>query len=200
MALIVEDGSLVENATSYASFAEADAYLVPRSLWEATPDEGQDADGAASITAKKEAALIRAFDALNRLRWLGLQVATDCVKAWPRWNVPSGAVENGAPVFLPSDSIPACVKQAQMEMAALIYAGSYDPAAPVEHGGKVLSTSESASTTVDVISKSSSKSVTYAEGAAVESYLPSVYGLLQGLLADTPGIAQGLQCARVARG
>lgn len=196
--LIVEDGTMPEGANTYVSLADVDAYLVPRGLWEATPDEAGD-----GIIAKKEAAVIRAFDSMNTLNWAGDAPDWQRVTAWPRQNVPMPGVKpkpGEEPTFLPADTVPRAVVQAQMELAGLIY-GGLNPLAPVERGGKVVSMSESSKEgDVDVIGgDSKSYSVTYAESAPVETYLPAVYGILGPYLREIPG-KSGMICGRVAMG
>ena len=196
--LIIEDGTMPEGANTYASLELADAYLVPRGLWEATPE-----DTGGSVIAKKEAAIIRAFDALNTLNWVGDVPDWQRVTAWPRQNVPMPGVEpkpGEEPAFLPADTVPRAVVQAQMELAGLIY-GGLNPLAPVERGGKIVSMSESSKEgDLDVIGgDSKSYSVTYAESAPVETYLPAVYGILGPYLREIPG-KSGMIGGRVAMG
>lgn len=196
--LIVEDGTMPEGANTYVSLADVDAYLVPRGLWETTPDDAGD-----SVIAKKEAAIIRAFDAMNTLNWAGDVPDWQRVTAWPRQNVPMPGVKpkpGEEPTFLPADMVPRAVVQAQMELASLIY-GGLNPLAPVERGGKIVSMSESSKEgDVDVIGgDSKSYSVTYAESAPVETYLPAVYGILGPYLREIPG-KSGMICGRVAMG
>lgn len=196
--IIVEDGTMPEGANSYASLEDVDSYLVPRGLWEETPE--QDAD---SLIAKKEAAIIRAFDAMNTLNWEGDVPDWQRVTAWPREHVPMPGVKpkpGEEPTFLPSDMVPRAVVQAQMELAGLIY-GGLNPLAPVERGGKVVSMSESSKEgDLDVIGgDSKSYSVTYAESAPVETYLPAVYGILGPYLREIPG-KSGMICGRVVMG
>lgn len=196
--LIVEDGTMPEGANTYVSLADVDAYLVPRGLWETTPDDAGD-----SVIAKKEAAIIRAFDAMNTLNWAGDVPDWQRVTAWPRQNVPMPGVKpkpGEEPIFLPADMVPRAVVQAQMELAGLIY-GGLNPLAPVERGGKVVSMSESSKEgDLDVIGgDSKSYSVTYAESAPVETYLPAVYGILGPYLLEIPG-KSGMICGRVVMG
>lgn len=196
--LIVEDGTMPEGANTYVSLEDVDAYLVPRGLWETTPDDAGD-----SVIAKKEAAIIRAFDAMNTLNWAGDVPDWQRVTAWPRQNVPMPGVKpkpGEEPTFLPADMVPRAVVQAQMELAGLIY-GGLNPLAPVERGGKVVSMSESSKEgDLDVIGgDSKSYSVTYAESAPVETYLPAVYGILGPYLREIPG-KSGMICARVVMG
>lgn len=196
--LIVEDGTMPEGANTYVSLELADAYLAPRGLWETTPDDAGD-----SVIAKKEAAIIRAFDALNTLNWAGDVPDWQRVTAWPRQNVPMPGVKpkpGEEPIFLTADMVPRAVVQAQMELAGLIY-GGLNPLAPVERGGKVVSMSESSKEgDLDVIGgDSKSYSVTYAESAPVETYLPAVYGILGPYLREIPG-KSGMFCGRVVMG
>lgn len=196
--LIVEDGTMPEGANTYVSLADVDAYLVPRGLWETTPDDAGD-----SVIAKKEAAIIRAFDAMNTLNWVGDVPDWQRVTAWPRQNVPMPGVKTKPgeePTFLPADMVPRAVVQAQMELAGLIY-GGLNPLAPVERGGKVVSMSESSKEgDLDVIGgDSKSYSVTYAESAPMETYLPAVYGILGPYLREIPG-KSGMICGRVVMG
>lgn len=196
--LIVENGTMPEGANTYVSLEDVDAYLVPRGLWETTPDDAGD-----SVIAKKEAAIIRAFDALNTLNWVGDVPDWQRVTAWPRQNVPMPGVmpkPGEEPTFLPADMVPRAVVQAQMELAGLIY-GGLNPLAPVERGGKIVSMSESSKEgDLDVIGgDSKSYSVTYAESAPVETYLPAVYGILGPYLREIPG-KSGMICGRVVMG
>ena len=206
MSLLVEDGSMPAEANSYVSLEAADAYLVPRGLWEATPivvTPGENGapdmeDPDAGVVSKKEAALIRAFDALNTLKWRGDAADWQRVTAWPRVGV---SMPGNPKLILPADCVPLAVGQAQMELAGLIY-GGLNPLAPMERGGKVISRSESTKEgDIDVIGgDAKSYSVTYADSAPVESYLPSVYGILRPWLAEIPGQSAGLLCADVLRG
>lgn len=194
MTLIIEDGTCPEGANSYESLEAADAYLVPRGLWPATPlvvdvETGMVTPDAEMVTAKK-AALIRAFDALNGPPdWKGCKVDWQRIPAWPRLQVPIPGTARKMFQYIPSDMVPDAVKRAQMELAALIYNGR-DVLAPVERGGAVVA--ESHSTTeggVSVIGgDSESHSYTYAEDAPAETYLPSVYPLIADFLFSVPGV------------
>lgn len=199
MTLIVEDGTLPENANSYVSFEAADAYLTARNIWEAAPVDGT----ADPLAEKKEFAIIRAFDALNVLSWIGEPLDWQRIAAWPRLKVPMYPQPADAKetVYIDSDVVPNCVKTAQMELAGLIY-GGLDPLAPVEHGGLILSKSESQTEgSVDVIGgDSSSSSVTYSDRAPVETYLPAVYGLLKSYLTAIPGKVSSIAIGKALRG
>lgn len=203
-AIIVENGTGVRDANAYADLATADAYLVARGLWAATPtvttgatDDTPPVSGHDSvIAAAKEAAIIRAADVLAVLKWKGEARFPLSLMAWPRVGVNVGGEK------IPIDAIPPAVVRANLELAALIYSGTADPLAPVEHGGKVISKSESYSEgDIDVIGgDSKSWSVTYADSAPVENYLPSVYGILRHYLIEIPGKAWGVVSGTVARG
>lgn len=149
------------------------------------PDPGAVSDD--SVITKKVAALIRAFDFLNTLKWKGYKHCWERIPAWPRENAPIPCV---TPVeYIDPDLIPSAVIQAQCELAALIYNG-HPLFAPLEHGGKVQSESTSSTESVDVLSESRSKSVTYRADAPVDTYLPSVYPLIAPLLEEVPGQAK----------
>ncbi len=199
MALIIEDGTLPENANSYVSLEAADLYLAARNIWEAAPEDGSEDP----LAGKKEFAIIRAFDALNLLSWVGESLDWQRIPAWPRLNVPMYPQPADAKetAYIGTDVIPNCVKTAQMELAGLIY-GGLDPLAPVEHGGLILSKSESSTEgSVDVIGgDSSSSSVTYSDRAPVETYLPAVYGLLKPYLTAIPGKVSGFAIGKALRG
>lgn len=77
MAFVVEDGTIVTGATSYAAVADADAYFLDRgnTVW------------AAAIAADKEAALIRATQAVDNYgngRFVGYQSTATQALLWPR--------------------------------------------------------------------------------------------------------------------
>lgn len=76
MPLIIEDGSIVANAESYASVAAADTYWTNRN----------DTVWGALTTAAKEAALRQAALYMDKsYRWVGSRVDVDQVMNWPRW-------------------------------------------------------------------------------------------------------------------
>ena len=203
--VIVEDGTGIMDANAYADLAAADAYLVARGIWAATPTvttEGTDDTPPtfgpdAAIVAAKEAAIIRAADALAVLKWRGEARFPLSLMAWPRVGVEVNGVE------VPIDAVPPAVIRANIELAGLLYNGTVDPLAPVERGGKVISKSESTKEgDVDVIGgDSKSYSVTYSEAAPVETYLPAVYGILRPYLLEVPGETDGIgMFGRVVRG
>ncbi len=108
MALIVEDGSIVDNATSYISLADARTYAAARGLTLPADD------------AAAEAALVRAVDYMEATyygRWQGGIVAAEQPRAWPRFPV---VVEN---MIISASTIPAQLKAAQVEAAVAIGSG-----------------------------------------------------------------------------
>lgn len=79
MAFVVENGSGLSNANSFASVAHANGYASTRAL---TAWTGTD--------AQKEAALVRATDymeATYRQSWLGYRASQTQALSWPRTNV-----------------------------------------------------------------------------------------------------------------
>lgn len=191
LTLIVEDGSLPEGANVYADLDAADAWLVPRGLWPATPVAVDTATGMetpdAGVVAAKKAALLRGADWLNALpggRWKSEPVQEGRVMAFPRKAAPG--------------IVPAAVRLANMELAAVIYGGS-NPLAPLEHGGVVQSESRSSSKTVGPLTESASHSLNYAADAPPETYYPAVAGLLAPYLDVIPGKSAG-GCMAVGRG
>lgn len=200
--LQVETGICLDNPSSYADLACADAYLVPRGLWPATcvhvdTDAGtEEADK--ELVARKEQALVRAFDWLNSLEWLGDAIDWERQPAWPRLNVPMPGKPDQ---FIGSDVVPRAVVQAQLEVAALIFNGT-DMFSPKERGGKVVSESHSRSEgNIDVIGgDSQSDSYTYGEAAPVETFYPAVAALLAPFLAKVPGESHSARMVEAGRG
>ena len=117
MALIVEDGSGVENADSYLSVADADSHHADRG------NAGWAGDGAA-----KEAALRKATDYLGqtyRLRWLGARADAGQALDWPRTGL--GAIGGGV--------VPDEVRRAAAELALVALGAELNP--PLARGGRV---------------------------------------------------------------
>ena len=122
--LIVEDGSIVEDANCYISLNDADAYLIPRGVWgESTTTEIED---------RKEQAIIRATDYMNTLYWKGVKVSLEQELSFPRVGY---------------DGIPKAIIKANAEIAGLFFNGT-DLLAPAQQG--VMIKSEK----VDVIEES----------------------------------------------
>ena len=104
MALIIEDGSIVDNATSYntdaelAAYAEARGYTLP------------------ATEAERDILQIKAMDFINANEscMQGLRVSEDQEQAFPR----NGVVVNGR--LVASDKIPKTLKKAQNEASILV--------------------------------------------------------------------------------
>lgn len=100
MALIVEDGSIVPGAETYATAAELVTYAAKRNL--TIP----------STTAEQEVLLIKAMDYLEGFDYKGVRsYPRDQSQPWPRY----GAYVNDYMIY--SDEIPQNLKNAQMEAA-----------------------------------------------------------------------------------
>jgi hypothetical protein len=99
MALIVEDGSIVANANSYVDETAIVAFALDRGVTITTPD------------ATKFGILAMDYLSLFDDEWKGEQVdAATQTLAWPREDVFINCVE------LPSDTIPAKLKTAQLQL------------------------------------------------------------------------------------
>lgn len=109
--LTVEDGSIVADANTYVSVADAKTYASYRGV-----DFGTDDDA----TAVK---LIKAMDYLAQYveNWKGNLVSTEQSLAWPRANValdgPTG------PYYWPYNEIPQNLIDAQVQLAMAVHAG-----------------------------------------------------------------------------
>lgn len=123
MALVIETGSIVAGAESYADVAYCDTYHSNRG----------NAAWSALVTADKEAALRKAcayLDGHYRPRWKGLRVnyVTQPLE-WPRINVNIANTElntlyaYGYNSFVPVDQIPQRIKDAQCELALRTLSG-----------------------------------------------------------------------------
>jgi hypothetical protein len=184
--LIVEDGSMPDGANTYVDAGFVDAYLEARgnAAWLAANDD------------VRTIALVRAADVLNSYRWKGVSSSPGRIMAWPRKNV---AYADATPV--PENVIPAQVKNAQCELAALINGGE-NPLAPVAHAGKIISESHSVTDGgVDVLGADShSDSYTYEKGVSYETLYPAIVGLLRDFLETVPGVVNTSACLEVGRG
>lgn len=102
MALIIEDGSGVAGANSYATVAEARAYALARGLSLPAAD------------ADVEKALVLACDKIETYRFKGNKTDEANALEWPRAGVYVGA----SSVELANDEIPDRLKMAQAQFAA----------------------------------------------------------------------------------
>jgi len=126
MTIIVETGAIVSGANSYVSLADADSYhsLRLNAGWTGTD-------------AVKEAALVRAAQYIDvRYSFDGVPMNSEQPMAWPRYIWLD--TDNR---YVPSDSIPQCVKDAQCEVALLAISGELLPAQ--DRGGRIASQSVS---------------------------------------------------------
>lgn len=105
MALIQEDGSIVTDADTYATVTELRAYAAKRGL--TVPANDSPGDAACEVL------LIKAMDylAAQSERWKGNKVQWDQPLDWPRYCVVVSGYE------LPSDEIPADIRNAQCQLA-----------------------------------------------------------------------------------
>lgn len=121
--LNVEIGIGSSTSESYASVADADAYLAARgqTLW------------AGLSTGDKESALRRASDYMQqayRERWAGTRASTTQALDWPRWNVPIMDIPGGygsSPAYYSETSVPVEVKNACIALALKASAGDLAP-------------------------------------------------------------------------
>lgn len=114
MAIVVEDGTIVAGANSYASEAELTAYATQRGV---------------TLTGTPEALLIRAMDYLETLEFIGTKKTSDQPLQWPRTSVYIDGYS------FASDAIPQELKNAQMALAVSIDSGT-DPMATLERATK----------------------------------------------------------------
>jgi hypothetical protein len=127
MALVVEDGTGLANAESYASVADADTRLAARgfALWDTMSE------------AEKEQALRRSTDYMvqvYRNRWAGTRVTTTQALDWPRIDVPRLDVAGSYSEY-PSDELPAEIVWACIDLA---YKGAGGPLTPSALGRKTV--------------------------------------------------------------
>ena len=127
MALVVESGSGLVNAESYASVAEADAYLAafrPSTAW------------TAATTDAKEQRLRQATQWLdNKFSWKGRKYTKEQALDWPR-----SYVQDSEGFDLDVNVIPTDLKRATIEAAVRALAGELDPDFTA---GRISSLSES---------------------------------------------------------
>lgn len=100
--IVVEDGSIVENANSYVSVATFEAYAAARGI---------------TLTGDSEQLLIQAMDYIEGLNYQGRKVSADQPLQWPR----SGVIIDG--YYVDSDVIPQELKNGEMQTAIAIDMG-----------------------------------------------------------------------------
>lgn len=109
MSLIIEDGSIVAGAESFATAAELVTYAA--NFGRTIPSD----------TTAQEALLRRAALQMSAMSWKGGLVNELQALSWPRYDVYR---ENW---LVPSDSIPAQIKAGQMALATEIHADDLAP-------------------------------------------------------------------------
>jgi len=124
MAIIKEDGSIVANANSYVTVAEANAYfaLVNNAVWD--PLDPTDQKVPYLILA------VKFMQQRYRLRWQGYRTNVSQKLDWPRTLVAKPDVGSGYgsyPVYYGINDIPQEVKDAQCELAVRIANGDLNP-------------------------------------------------------------------------
>lgn len=109
MALIIEDGTGITNAESYATAAELASYAT---LYGVTVP---------STEAEQEALLRQAAVQMNVMKWKGRRANADQALAWPRSDVwTDGQLQ-------PSSYIPSRIQYGQMALATEIYNDQVNP-------------------------------------------------------------------------
>lgn len=109
MSLIIEDGSIVAGADSFATAAELVTYAA--NFGKTIP----------ATEAAQESILRRAALEMQAIAWNGTIVNMDQSLSWPRYDVYRGEW------LLPMDEIPVQIKSGQMALAAEIYADDLAP-------------------------------------------------------------------------
>jgi hypothetical protein len=130
MALLVEDGTGLAGAESYASVADATAYHAAR---------GNAAWAALASDTIREQNLRKATDYMvqvYRLRWKGWRVSVTQALDWPRSEVEradyaalqaNGLTTISGDYYYPADEVPAEVEKACFELALAAIAGDLNP-------------------------------------------------------------------------
>ncbi len=120
MALIIEDGSVVADAQSYASATELATYADLRGTT------------LTAVEADREKLLIKAMDALQDRCWKGERVSIDQVLAFPRFDVDRDGQ------LLPSDEIPRELLYGQMALALAAIDTTLMPTQAAQGKGPVI--------------------------------------------------------------
>jgi len=110
--IIVEDGTIVANATSYVSVADVESYISERALTTIT-------------TADIDELIIRSMDYIEELKFKGVKGTKDQSLVWPRF----GVIVDG--YLVDSDEIPQLLKDAVSECVIAIN-DSKSPLADIE--------------------------------------------------------------------
>lgn len=124
MGLIKEDGTIVANANSYVTVADANAYfaLTNNTVWDAL--DPSDQKGPFLIQA------VRFMQQRYRKRWAGYRTSSTQLLDWPRASVSKPDVGIGYaayPSYYGIHEIPQEVKDAQCELALRMSNGDLNP-------------------------------------------------------------------------
>ena len=114
MALIVEDGTGKTDSQTYASEAELLAYATARGV---------------TIAGTDTQLLLKAMDYIEQQIFIGYKLTRDQALQWPRANVEIDSY------WIDTDEIPTLLKEAQIEYALSIDAGT-DPSETIERQTK----------------------------------------------------------------
>lgn len=136
MSLVIEDGSIVADAESFATAAELVTYAA--NFGRTIPSD----------TTAQEALLRRAALQMSAMSWKGGLVNELQALSWPRYDVYR---DNW---LVPSNSIPAQIKAGQMALATEIHADDLDP--PEDKTGAVTEERVEGAVTVKYSQASSS--------------------------------------------
>lgn len=164
MTLIIEDGSVVTGANSYASIATVTTYCASM---------GYTAWAGTSITdALREAAILRAMNYMEALPWNGVKTARDNPLSWPRYSM-----YDREGYAIDTDDVPQVVVNALCEAAyrELQTAGILQP--DDTRDGMLTS-----------ISVAGAVSLEWANGAPRRTNFRIITDMLKGLIAPEGGI------------
>jgi len=151
--LIVEDGTIVANADSYISRANADSYFT---------NHGSPTDWTGATDANKDSALRYATVFLDSMyTWRGTIADESQVLRWPR----AGVVDDEGR-DIDDDTIPQKIKDAQCELGLLHLASVLNEA--FDRGGAVAR------------EKVGSVEIEYFDRAQAERYMPYIQRIVKG--------------------
>jgi hypothetical protein len=156
MTIIVEDGSEVTSANSYASYADLVAYGALRGTPADTIEEGG------------ETLLIKAMDSLYGMRWKGERVSTTQALEWPRYGV---YLDNQ---LLASDEIPRELFYGQLALAIAAIDTTLQPVQEATGKGAIIEERVEGAVTI--------KYANPGTVAPVAAIVPDASRLLNGLI------------------
>jgi len=167
MALVIEDGTGMADAESYATIAAINAYAVANGA--SFPITGADAPATTAAVAAAEAAArrgTRAIDGLYGRRFVGSRTNGRAqAQCWPRTGATDNDGEDIADDEIPSEIISAVCEAAIRELAE---PGSLAP--DLERGGAIKSL------------KAGSVAIEYKDGAPAETTFTTINNLLAGIV------------------